>query len=286
MISGYSEEQLTFLGESRPVYRGGCGPGIVLMHEIPGIHPRVVRLADQIRDAGFSVWLPSLVGVPGKAFSRRYAARSFGRACVMKEFSLLAKSMDSPVVSWLRELVTHVSLTTGHPGVGAIGMCLTGGFALGMSTNNRLVAPVLCNPSLPLAVTRTRRSDLGVSGRTLQLVRQRVREGGLEILGVRFSNDIACPGQRFNRMQAEFGEAFRSIVIDSSPGNAHGIDRWSHSVLGEHLVDIEGHPTRLAEEKVLHFLRDRLLPSCEPSMATDQSRSYGTCADENEGRCN
>jgi hypothetical protein len=55
------------------------------------------------------------------------------------------------------------------------------------------------------------------------------------------------------------GDHFIGVEIDSSPGNPHGIRRLAHSVLTEDLVDEPGHPTHDALNKVLDFLRDRLL---------------------------
>src|SRR6185312_4298781 len=49
-------------GMVRPTYRKGSGPGVVVIHEIPGITPAVIRFAEEVVARGFSVVLPSLFG--------------------------------------------------------------------------------------------------------------------------------------------------------------------------------------------------------------------------------
>ena len=59
---------------TRPVYRKGSGPGVIVIHEMPGLHPEVIRFADRVADAGMTVYLPSLFGEPGREVSNGYAA--------------------------------------------------------------------------------------------------------------------------------------------------------------------------------------------------------------------
>ena len=137
-------------------------------------------------------------------------------------------------------------------------MCFTGGFALGMMLDDRLLAPVLSQPSLPLPLGRRRRRSVGISGRDLEVVRQQVNSG-VCIVGLRFSEDSMVPPERFDRLREELGDGFIAVEIDSSPGNLHRIGRRAHSVLTEELVDEPGHPTREALDLVLEHFRSRLL---------------------------
>jgi hypothetical protein len=138
-------------------------------------------------------------------------------------------------------------------------MCWTGGFALGMTVDPIMLAPVLSQPSLPLGLTRRHRADLHLSPEDLAAVKERAAEGQC-VLGLRFSGDPLAPGERFESLRRELGDAFIGVEIDSSPGNRWGIRKQAHSVLTEDLVeDDPEHPTAKALEQVLTFLRDRLL---------------------------
>ena len=244
------------------MYRAGAGPGVVVVHEVPGIHPGVLALAGRLRDEGFTVVLPSLFGHPGVPATGREITRSIARICVGREFSLLA-DRTSPVVGWLRALAVDVHRDCGGAGVGAVGMCLTGGFALAMAVEGAVLAPVLSQPGLPAPVTPSRRAALGLDPADLARVRQRTGDG-LCLLGLRFSADRASPAERFETLRRTFGDAFEGIELDSSPGNRYGIAPRAHAVLTVDLVDRPGHPTRAALDRVVAFLRERLGTAGEP----------------------
>ena len=184
--------------------------------------------------------------------------RSIARICVSREFAVLA-DRTSPIVSWLRALAAHAHTECGGRGVGAIGMCLTGGFALAMAVEPAVLAPVLSQPGLPAPVSRAKRAALGIDPADLTRVKDRTGQG-LCVLGLRFSDDKGCPGERFATLRRELGDAFEGIEIDSSPGNPHGIPTSAHAVLTVELVDEPGHPTRAALDRVLQFLQQRLQP--------------------------
>jgi len=78
-----------------------------------------------------------------------------------------------------------------RPGVGAVGMCITGGFALAMTVEEVVLAPVLSQPALPFPLNRAHRRDLGISDEDLARVRGRCRTGNVSVLGLRFSGDKA-----------------------------------------------------------------------------------------------
>ncbi len=66
-LAGFSETTFAHDGTTRAVYRRGSGPGVVVMPEIPGIIPAVQSFAERVAAAGFTVFVPSLFGTPGKA---------------------------------------------------------------------------------------------------------------------------------------------------------------------------------------------------------------------------
>lgn len=256
-LEGFTATEFTHAGATRTVFRRGAGPGVVVMHEIPGITPEVAGFARRVADAGFSVWLPWMFGEPGRPLSVPYMLGSLARACVGREFSVLARNESSPITDWLRALCRRAHAECGGPGVGALGMCLTGNFALALMVDESVMAPVLSQPSLPFPVSRSHREALHLSDADLAVVKRRVREG-CPVLGMRFTADPLCPGDRFERLRRELGAGFEAIEIDSRPGNSHGIPRTAHSVVTKDLVDEAGHPTRAALDRVLAFFAERL----------------------------
>ena len=257
-VPGFDVTTFTHDGRTHEVYRAGAGPAVVVIHEMPGLHPGVTAFGQRLVDAGFRVYLPSIFGRPGAPFAGREMRRSLGRVCVSREFVILA-DRTSPVVTWLRALAAQAFAECGGPGVGAIGMCLTGGFALAMAVEPAVLAPVMSQPGLPAPVTARKRAALGLDPADLASVKTRTADG-LCLLGLRFSSDRGSPPERFATLRREFGDAFEAIEIDSSPGNPHGIPRGAHSVLTEELVDTPGHPTRAALDRVIAFLAERLAP--------------------------
>jgi len=247
-------------GKRRKVYRNGKGPGVLVMHEIPGITPEVADVARRLADEGFRVDLPVLFGEPGRPLSGGYLLGSLARCCISAEFKALAKHESSPIADWLRALAKQIHEQVGGGGVGALGMCFTGGFALPLMMEPAVLAPVLSQPSLPFAVTRSHGCALGLSDAELDNVKKRTASEGLSVLGLRFTHDKAVPRARFETLRRELGDAFEGVEIDSSPGNPFGIKRGAHSVLTNDFVDEEGHPTREAYERVVSFFKQHLPP--------------------------
>jgi dienelactone hydrolase len=256
-LSGFDTFRFSHDGAERTVYRRGSGPGVVVMHEIPGITPQVAEFGRRVADDGFTAFLPHMFGTPGKPLSIPYVLGEMTRACVSREFRVLARNQSSPIADWLRALCRHAHAECGGVGVGAVGMCLTGNFALALMVDASVMAPVLSQPSLPFGVSAAHRAALHVSEAEMKTVRQRAG-AGCGVLGLRFTHDPMCPGARFETLRRELGDGFEGIEIDSGPGNPHGIKRTAHSVLTTDLVDEEGHPTRAALERVLGFFRERL----------------------------
>ena len=254
-------ERATFThgGKTRDVYRYGSGPAVIVIAEMPGITPKVAEFGRRVADLGCTAVLPHLFGVPGKPPSVGYVVRSMGPACISREFACFALRKTSPVTVWLRALARQAHEECGGPGVGAVGMCFTGGFALAMMVDDVVLAPVLSQPSLPFPITKAHRRDVGLSDEDLARVKERCQTEDVCVLGLRFTGDRAAPPERFQRLRDELGDKFVAVEIDSSPGNPHGHPRTAHSVLTEHLKDEPGTPTRQALDQVLELFRSKLL---------------------------
>jgi len=150
-LSNYQKFAFTDGPWTRDVYRRGAGPAVIVIHEIPGLHPLVIRFADRVAAAGMTVFLPSLFGEPGRPVTTGYSVRVMLKGiCIQREFNTWSAGRSSPIVKWLRALARKAHSECGGTGVGAVGMCFTGGYALAMMTEPSVVAPVLSQPSMPV----------------------------------------------------------------------------------------------------------------------------------------
>ncbi|MGC2653706.1 MAG: dienelactone hydrolase family protein, partial [Mycobacterium sp.] len=158
-LTGWSVAPFTGGGYTHDVYRRGQGPGVVVIPELPGIHPGVLGLGNHLVDSGFTVVIPSLFGEAGRPHSLGYLLPTLARACVAREFAAFVTSRQRPVSVFLRALARDLKATTPGPGVGVIGQCFTGGFALAAAVDDSVLAPVLSQPSLPLPLTPAQRRN-------------------------------------------------------------------------------------------------------------------------------
>lgn len=258
-LHGYTCTPFIASDKRRDVYRTGSGPAVIVISEIPGITPKVAEFGRRVASIGCTAVLPSLFGTPGAPPTASNAMKVLGRACISREFSTLAHNTASPITAWLRVLAKSAHRECGGPGVGVVGMCFTGGFALAMMVDDVVLAPVLSQPSLPFPIGASRKRDVGVSDADLARAKQRCEAEDLCVLGLRFSGDKVVPAERFARLRAELGDHFVAVEIDSSPGNADGYAANSHSVLTEHLKDEPGTATRAALDQVLELFSSKLL---------------------------
>lgn len=243
LLAGWTDGSFTGVGLTRPTYRRGTGPGVIVIHEIPGITPKVISFANEVVDAGFSVVMPSLVGTPGRAPTFGYELGSMAKVCVAREFTTWAQGRTSPIIGFLQDLARSLHEECGGPGVGAIGMCFSGGFALGMMVDGHVAAPVLSQPSLPLPVRRRRSAALGLSAADLAVVKERAA-AGCQVLGLQFDADWWV-GNRFDTLRKELGDAFIAVEYPSQK-------KSDHSVVTEQRVE-DG------VQRVLAFFREKLL---------------------------
>ena len=266
LLDSYERTTFTHDGKTRDVFRKGSGPAVIVMAEMPGITPKVLEFADRVVAIGCTAVLPHLFGIPGydiesvsKAAAARYMLSSIAPACVSREFATFASGKTSPVVDWLRALARAEHERCGGPGVGALGMCFTGGYALAMATDDRLLAPVLSQPSMPMALGKKGRRSIDCSRADLDRVKERCDADGLKVLGLRFKGDRFVPGERFQYLRDELGDGFIGVELDDSSANPDALMKNPHSVVTEHLIDEPGQPTRAALDQVLDLFRTRLL---------------------------
>jgi dienelactone hydrolase len=242
---------------TRPVYRRGSGPAVIVIHEMPGLHPGVIRFADHVAAAGMTVFCPVLFGVAGRPAAHPGSALTMlGGLCIRREFNAWSAGRSSPIVDWLRALARKVHEECGGRGVGAVGMCFTGGFALAMMTEPAVVAPVLSQPSLPMPMGggAARLAGIDATAAEVACARRRFADEDLSMIGLRFFGDPYVPNARFDTLKREFGEKFEAIEIDPKDA-APGPLKHPHSVLTLNLAD-DG-PTKAAEERVIAFFRER-----------------------------
>ena len=250
--AGFSEFVFSDGDIEHRVFRTGGGPGVLIMHELPGMTKACTDFAEEVARE-FTAFLPLMFGKPGD-----YSPlRSLARLCIGREFRLFANRGGSPIAEWMRALCRKVHLECGGPGVGVIGMCLSGNFAISLMADPSVLAPVASQPSLPLGLSRRSRAALAITNAEMSAAIARA-QSGITLLGLRFSNDRLCPRERFASLRQAFGPAFVEIEIDSSKGNRWGIRPNAHCILTDEFVDESGHPTREARDAVLAFLREKL----------------------------
>jgi dienelactone hydrolase len=262
-LSDFNRRDISLQSATKPVYVAGQGPAVIVMAEMPGISPHVARFARWVRDAGFRIYMPSLFGKDGDVPDAETGAGVFRRACISAEFRALGGGSSSPVADWLRALARLAHQESGGPGVGAIGMCFTGNFALNMMLERALLAPVLSQPSLPL----DNPGAIESSAEELARIRARLEHEDLTVLGYRFEGDSFCRAERFAAYRAALGDRFIGRVLSDAASNAgpkppffEQFVKTPHSVVTVDLVDQTGQPTLAARDEIIAFFRKRLKP--------------------------
>jgi len=239
---------------TREVYKIGSGPAVIVIHEVPGLHPGVLAFARDLAASGLTAYCPSLFGKPAKPVTRGYAIGTILKnICVRREFSVWKDGRSSPIVDWLRALARKAHQDCGGKGVGAVGMCFTGGFALAMMTEPVVVAPVLSQPSLPLKD----KGGLDCSASELACAKRRFKDEDLSLLALRFSADKLVPDARIARLKAEFGDRVEVVELADADA-APGVPMAPHSVLTLHLHrSVPDSGSMKARDKVIAFFKER-----------------------------
>ncbi|NDZ96456.1 dienelactone hydrolase [Streptomyces sp. SID6673] len=266
-LDDFSVRDVTVGSTTRRVYTQGSGPAVIVIAEMPGISPKVADFARKVAGRGLTAVMPSLFGVDGRdprpsnlgaVGAAQNMVGTIVRACISREFTVLATGKSSPVTDWLRGLAAEEHERCGGPGVGAVGMCFTGGFALAMAADDRLLAPVLSQPSLPFGVIPARNRSIDIGDADLARVKSRCA-AGLQVMGLRFEGDPLSPRGRFDFLREQLGDAFLAVELPDSAANPDSMLPKPHSVLTEDLIDEPGQPTHDTREKVLDFFVEKLL---------------------------
>jgi dienelactone hydrolase len=254
-IQGFEEIQCFAAGFKHRVYRTGKGPAVFVSHELPGLYDKDIDLAKRIASRGFTSYVPLFFGSPGDNRTVFFAAS----LCLNPsgEFTCW-RPRTSPAAHWMEPLLNGALASCGGRGVGVVGMCLTGSFALAAMSSPALRAAVLCQPTMPLNSP----SRLDLSPDDLA----NARSSDVEILALKFSDDPKSPNPRWKTMSDLFGGRMTEMVIDSSQHNHHNVKHDSHSILAGSYDDTIGTPTREAFERVIRFLDNRLsaTPGTQP----------------------
>lgn len=260
-LTDFDKRSIELNGIRKNVYVAGSAPAVIVMHEMPGISPHVARFARWIRDAGFTVFMPSLFGRDGAIGTADEGGAVFRAACISAEFRVFAGQGSSPVTAWLRALARHAHEECGGPGVGAIGMCFTGNFALSMMLEPSVIAPVLSQPVLPVDDSAAIESP----PEETDWVRARLEKEDLTMLGYRFAGDAFCRAERFATYSNALGDRFIGRVLPDEAANDDVPPFFEkhvptpHSVFTAHLRDREGEPTIAARDEIIEFFKLRLL---------------------------
>ncbi len=253
-LDDFDARQITHLGKTKRVYVTGSGPAVVVITEMPGISPHVARFARWVRDAGFTVYMPSLFGKDGVLPGAGATMLTMARTCISHEFRAFASNATSPVTQWLRALAAQAHMDCGGKGVGAIGMCFTGNFALSMMLEKVVIAPVLSQPSLPLHNP----AGLAIDPTELATIKARMQDDELTALAERFEGDKFCRAARFAAFEEALGDRIITRTLPDSAANPKAAMKMPHSVVTLHLIDEANQPTAQARDEILAFFQARL----------------------------
>jgi dienelactone hydrolase len=231
------------------IYTKGSGAPVILLQELPGISDETFRLADKFIDAGFTVVMPHLFGPIGKIAFISNTARIF---CMRKEFRLFEKNKSSPIVDWLKALCAEVKQKHNAEGVGMVGMCLTGNFAMALMADENVLATVASQPSLPLLNPNL----LQLSGAEIEGIKDRIDSVGVDdgspLTVLRFKEDKLSTREKLNTVEQCFN------TPDHKRVNCVELPGKGHSVLSLDFVDESGHPTYEALETILNYFKKRV----------------------------
>ena len=225
------------------IYEKGEGPIVLVLQELPGISQDTLTFADKMVAAGFRVVMPHLFGPLGKFAPGRNLVRFL---CVRREFDIFARNQSSPIVDWLRALCQDVRQRHQVPGIGVIGMCLTGNFAISLMADDNVLASVSAQPSLPMFG----QASLHMSADDVGAISERLDTHG-PMLAYRFAGDKFCKAARFEALDKAFNQGRERIRLNTIPGN-------QHAIFTTHFIDGEGSPTQEALDEVIGYFTERL----------------------------
>lgn len=241
---------------TRDVYRAPVsGPAVILIHEGGGLSLSTVRIADRLSAAHLTPVLPVLIDRPRRRASGLQVARNIYGLCVAREFGAFAHNESTPIVDWLRALARNEHERAGGPGVGVIGMCFSGGYAIAMATEPSVAAAVSAEPALPWAVP-FRRTDLPMSATEWAEVADRAKEGFC-VRTLRYQQDFKSPGSRMRFIEQMLPNA---SVVELPTRNP-----FKHSVLADATLADANSELGRALTGTISYLVERLIPPSAPN---------------------
>jgi len=249
------------------VYHAGAAgnPPLLLMPEIAGMSPGMILFARRLIEAEFRVYIPWLFG----PFQQRAPAMNAIKLCISREFANLRAGVSAPVTLWLRALAAHISELNGGNRVGAIGMCLTGAFAIPLIIDPQVAAAVAAQPSVPLSPLFSMfgigRGDwmhrLNIGDDDIARARARLKGGAAHLLAVRCHADRICPHEKLERLQREFPAGLQTREYGEATTRNRLGDRPHATFTKEYRLEPDAsgdHHSRRAHADLLAFF-DRYL---------------------------
>jgi dienelactone hydrolase len=262
-LEGFAQFSFAAQQWTHVVYQTGSrsAPPVLVLQELPGLAPGLIDFASRLRDAGHQVYVPWLFG----PVNRRSPATNYLRLCISREFGYLRSGVTAPLAEWLRALVSYISNQNEGRAVAAIGMCVTGGFAIPLLLHPSVHTAVAAQPAIPVSMTfmmfgvggTRRRSTLAVSRSDLAGARERLA-GGARLLTVRCAPDRICPAEKLARLRQEFPVGLTTREYgDPDTINAAG-DRPHATYTKEYRLSADDplHYSRVAFDELVAFLRE------------------------------
>lgn len=248
MLEGFEKRSFSFRltdGEKfqHDIYEKGDGPVVVILHELPGICPDTLIFVDKMAAAGFRIVMPHLFGPLGRFAIGRNVARLF---CIRREINIFARNQTSPVVEWLKALCRDARDRQNVQGVGVIGMCLTGNFAISLMADNSVLASVASQPSLPLFSQKS----LHMSQDDVAEISERLDETG-PMLAYKFAGDKLCTQAKFDAIDGAFNTDRERIKLTKIEGN-------DHALLTAHFIEGENSPTQHVLDEIVDYFSAKL----------------------------
>jgi dienelactone hydrolase len=259
-LKGVDQFRFESDGIAHHVYRKGdrAHPPLLVMPEIAGLSPGLLLFIDRLVSARFQIYVPWLFGSVG----RRAPVRNAVRLCISREFANLREGVSAPITIWLRALAAHISRENGDSRVGAIGMCLTGAFAIPLVIDPQVVAAVAAQPSVPLSLLHaafgvpggSRLGALNIAEEDIAQARARLASGEAHLFALRCRADRICPKEKIERLRQEFpvGLAIREY---GEPHDRNRVGERPHATFTkEYRLETDANPSHHSRQALADLL--------------------------------